>query len=78
MAKKKETKTTHGIKEPNKRTPPKGRKPTGKPPKEIKMLMSLATTRGAYTLGRIYRVPKDVSVDTARSWIDQNVAEKIS
>lgn len=78
MAKTKVTKTTHGIKEPDKRTPPKGRKPTGKPPKEIKMLTSLATPRKAYTMGRTYRVPADVSVENARTWIDQGHAEKIT
>jgi hypothetical protein len=78
MPKAKKTKTTHGIKEPDKRTAPKGRKPVGKPPKSIKMLTSLATVRKAYTMGRTYRVPHDVSVNNARTWIDQGAAEKIS
>lgn len=66
-----------GIKEPNMTKAEVAKKPTGKPPKVIKMLVSLANPNRAYTMGRSYNVPAEVSVDTARSWIDSGVAEKV-
>jgi len=76
MAKK--TKTKVGIKEPDTKPAQKVKKPTGKPPKEIKMNLSLANQDMAYVKGKVYQVPQQVSVDTARSWIDSGAAEKIS
>ena len=76
MAKK--TKTKVGIKEPDAKPVEKKKKPTGKPPKEIKMLMSLANQDMAYVKGKVYQVPHQVAVNTARSWIDSGAAEKVS
>lgn len=76
MAKK--TKTKVGIKKPNTTPAPTGRKPTGKPPKSIRMLDSLATFKGSFTKGQVYDVPADVPTVTARSWIASNSAEKVS
>lgn len=71
------TKTKVGKKKAE-ATVPTGRKPTGKPPKRIKMLMSLASADKAYTMGQCYDVPADVGADTARAWVGSKVAEKIS
>jgi len=55
--------------------PKKAKPEKGKPPKRIKMLTSLANTRG-FKMGASYDVPKDVPVETARSWIACGVAEE--
>ena len=76
MARKAKTKV--GIKTPNSTPVQKAKKPIGKPPKEIKMLLSLANQDMAYVKGKVYDVPHEVSVDTARSWIASGAAEKVS
>ena len=80
MAKTKTTKakTKVGIKNAQKVEPVKVKKPVGQPPKQIKMLMNLASPYGTYSKGSTYSVPKDVPVDTARSWVGCGVAEKVS
>ena len=72
------TKTKVGIKEPDMKPAQKAKKPTGKPPKEIKMNLSLANQDMAYVKGKVYQVPHEVSVDTARRWVASDAAEKVS
>ena len=76
MAKGKSTKVTFG-KEPDglvltmeERVIPKG-----KPPKRIRMLISVGNTK-MYQRGEVFSVPHDVPVNTARSWIAAGVAEE--
>lgn len=54
------------------------KKPVGKPPKQIKMLISLANMRSSWIMGQTYNVPADVSVNTARDWVACGVAEDVS
>jgi len=44
--------------------------------RKIRMLMSLANQSMAYTMGRSYKVPEEVSVETAQSWLRGGVAEE--
>ena len=69
-------KTKYGIKTPNDTPVKTYKKPTGKPPKRIKMLMSLADSRKAYQMGQSYDVPKDIPANTARGWVACGVAEE--
>lgn len=69
-------KTKVGIKDPE-LTHVKAKKPTGKPPSHIKMLMSLANQHGSWENNRVYKVPQQVSNDTARRWIESGAAEKV-
>jgi len=80
MAKTKTTKakTKVGIKNAQKVEPVKVKKPVGQPPKQIKMRMNLASAHAAYSKGDIYDVPKDIPVNTARSWVACGAAEKVS
>lgn len=72
------TKTKVGIKEPGPdHVKVEKETPVGKPPKWIRMLMSLANQDMAYIKGKIYRVPHDVPVQTARSWIDSEAAVEV-
>jgi len=74
MAKK--TKTKVGIKKPGPvHIKGKEKKPTGKPPKRIRMLMTLAN-RNIYLVGHSYNVPQEVPVNTARSWVESGAAEE--
>ena len=59
-------------------TAKKKKKPAKEPetPKRIRMLRSLANSKMAYTTGKSYEVGKDVSPDTAKSWIDVGAAEE--
>jgi len=54
----------------------KAKKPTGKPPKRVRMLMTLANKDMAYVTGHSYNVPQEVPVDTARRWIESGTAEE--
>lgn len=72
----KTTKTKVGIKKPDPVIEAKKKISGGKPPKRIRMLMSVANKDRAFTMGSIYRVPHDVPVNTARSWIESGVAEE--
>ena len=42
----------------------------------VRMLMSLANAERAYTMGKSYRVPNEISVNTARNWIACGAAEE--
>lgn len=66
-----------GIKDPQILEPTVKKEPPGKPPKNIRMLMSLAGKGKSYPEGSVYRVPQDISVKTARSWIDSGAAEEV-
>ena len=44
--------------------------------KRIRMLMSLANAERAYTMGKSYRVPNEIAVNTARNWIACGAAEE--
>ena len=78
MAKKtKKTKTKVGIRKLEEKSMTKKKKaPLGRPPKRIRMLMSLANQDAAYIRGKAYDVPKEVPANTARSWIDSGAAEE--
>ena len=65
-----------GIKDPTPHVSTASKEPPGKPPKKIRMLMSLAA-RQSYPEGSVYRVPQEVSVTTARSWINSGAAEEV-
>ncbi len=54
----------------------KEKKPTGKPPKRIRMLMMLANQDHVYLMGHSYKVPQEVPVDTARRWLRSGAAEE--
>lgn len=54
----------------------KNKKPTGKPPGRIRMLMMLANQEHVYLMGHSYKVPQEVSVDTARRWLRSGAAEE--
>ena len=69
------TKTKTGIKAPQVVIPTE--KLTGKPPRRIKMLTNLANQDAVYKKGHIYRWPRDLPKDTARSWVACGVAEKV-
>ena len=73
---KEKPKTKFGIKKPDDTPKKSHKKPTGKPPKRIKMLMSLAGPRKAYQMGQSYDVPHDIPVNTARGWVACGVAEE--
>ncbi len=72
------TSIKYGTKEPNNTPPAKVHPPTGKPPKTIRMLMSLANQHMSYEKGKIYRVPHQCPVPTARSWIRSGAAEMVT
>lgn len=72
---KKTGKTKVGIKGPGKEAV-KSKKFTGKPPKRIRMLRSCANQHMAYITGHSYKVPQEVPVDTARSWLESGTAEE--
>ena len=73
----KTAKTKVGIKDPQIVGPAKKKKkPTGKPPKRIKMLMNLARHDAVFSMGKSYSVPQDVSANTARDWVASGVAEE--
>ena len=65
-----------GIKKPDTSVAPKIEKITSKPPNRVRMLMSLANAERAYTMGKSYRVPHEISVNTARNWIACGAAEE--
>jgi len=69
--------TRVGIKEPGPELK-KAKKPTGKPPKKIRMLISCANQFGSYEEGVVYDVPTQVPVDSARRWIRSGAAEKVA
>lgn len=71
----KKTKTKVGIKGPN-ANKRKAKKLTGKPPKRIRMLRSCANQDMAYIKGHSYKVPEQVSIKTARSWLASETAEE--
>ncbi len=74
----KKSKNKVGIKEPQVIAPKEvEHTPPGKPPKEIRMLVSCANPKGSYPEGSVYRVPQDVSIAYARGWIDCGAAEEI-
>lgn len=77
LRRKKSTKTKVGIKDPEIVKPKEKKDPPGKPPKQIKMLIMLANQHHVYLVGHSYKVPGDVSVKTARSWINSGVAEEV-
>jgi len=54
------------------------KKPEERPeaPRWIRMLRSLANTKMAYTVGKSYEVGRDVSPETAESWISVGAAEE--
>jgi len=54
----------------------KTKKPVGKPPKRIRMLMTLANQHGAWQIGESYDVPHEVPVDSARRWLASGAAEE--
>jgi len=66
-----------GIKDPVVHVSTAEKTPPGKPPKKIKMLMSLAGGGKSYPENSVYRVPHEVSVKTARSWISSGAAELV-
>ena len=70
--------TKEGIKDPGIQAPPANNSPKGKPPKVIKMNMSLGNQFGSYIKGKNYRVPHEVPVNTARSWVRTGAAEDVS
>jgi len=41
------------------------------------MLLSCANQNRAYIKGKVYDVPHQVPVNTARSWIESGAAEKV-
>ncbi len=45
--------------------------------KRIKMKLSLGTPKRAYEPGKVYRVPEDVPMDTAVSWVKSGAASKV-
>ncbi len=67
-----------GIKEPNNTPIPRVPPATGKPPKTIRMLMSLANQHRSYEKGKIYRVPHECPVPTARSWVRSGAAVMVT
>lgn len=69
--------TKLGIKEPQIIEAAAKKEPPGKPPTQIRMLMSLAGQGKSYPEGSVYRVPADISVKTARSWISSGAAEEV-
>lgn len=66
-----------GIKDPTPHISTAVKQAPGKPPKKIRMLMSLAGGGKSYPEGTVYRVPQDILVKTARSWISSGAAEKV-
>lgn len=44
--------------------------------KRIRMCMSLANQDMAYQTGKSYRVPEEVRVETAKSWLRSGAAEE--
>lgn len=76
--KNKKTKTKVGIKKPTDSVEVKVEKkvPLAKPPKRIRMLRSCANHYMAYIKGRSYKVPDQVPVETARSWLKGGTAEE--
>jgi len=69
------TKTKVGIKNAGS-THVKAKPLTGKPPKRIRMLRSCANQYMAYIKGHSYKVPQEVPVKTARSWLASGQAEE--
>jgi hypothetical protein len=73
---KKQTRSEYGIKEKDTPKPkPKKVKPIPTP-NRIRMLMSLANQDMAYTSGKTYKVGRDVSPETAKSWLRSGAAEE--
>lgn len=66
-----------GIKDPSPHISTAEKSPPGKPPKTIRMLISLAGKGKSYPERSVYRVPNEVSVKTARSWVDSGAAEEV-
>ena len=52
--------------------------PTGKPPKQIQMTMTLSGPAGVFMKGKTYQVPQEVSNDTARRWVRSGAADDVS
>ncbi len=71
------TGTKVGTKPPGK-PPAEAHPATGKPPKTIRMLMSLANQHRSYVNGSVYRVPQECPVPTARSWVASGAAEMVT
>jgi len=65
-----------GIKDPQV-IPKVNHEPPGKPPKKIKILECLSGTGFVFEAGQVKRVPQEVEVKTARSWIKSGVAEEV-
>jgi len=71
------TKTKVGIKDPAPvKATAKKETPVGKPPKRIRMLRSCANQYMAYVKGHSYKVPEEVPVNTAKSWLASGQAEE--
>lgn len=77
MARKKKTKVKVGIKEPGNEVKKIG-EAKGKPPKAIKMTMSLSGPAGVFQKGKSYDVPRQCPTDTARSWVQSGAALDVS
>lgn len=69
------TKVEYGIKEEYVPKPAPEKIP-GPPPKKIRMLMSVANEKIAYTVGHVYKTGKDISPNTAKSYVRTGVAEE--
>lgn len=73
---KKQTKSEYGIKEKDTPKPkPKKMKPIPTP-NRIRMLMTLGNQDMTYITGHSYKVGKDVSPETAKSWLNSGAAEE--
>lgn len=73
------TKTKVGIKGPQEAEPKgkkKKKKKSKKFPKRIRMLRSCGNQDMAYIKGRSYKVPEQVALKTAMSWLDSETAEE--
>ena len=73
------TRTEVGIKGPQEAKPNTKKKKKKKPkkfPKRIRMLRSCANQSMAYVKGHSYKVPEQVAVKTARSWLESETAEE--
>ena len=82
MAKTKKTKTKVGISKPAvvKAAVPQNKKSPGKPPdkpiKPVRIFIDCANQHRSYMVGRSYKVPEEVPMDTARSWLKSGAAEE--
>jgi len=73
------TKIEIGIKKPQEAEPKAKKKKKKKPkkfPKRIRMFRSCANQDMAYIKGHSYKVPEQVSIKTARSWLESETAEE--